>query len=265
LASAEGGCNIEDLAERSPKKILREHIIPTFGLEDFQIRKLAFALGIGEEPLLASFSATLRGMWRLFWEKDASLVEINPLALTACGHLCAIDGKINFEDNGLFRHGDVVAMRDSSQEDPKEVRASQLGLNYVALDGTVACLTNGAGLAMATMDMLNAFAIRPANFLDLGDNSPQSSIAEAFRILLEDSNAECILVNIFGGAMRGDMVANGILDALGGKKIPLPLVVRMEGANATEGKSILRSNIPGAIFADGMAALGDGIRQAVGK
>ena len=265
LASAEGGGNVEDLAENNPEKILREHIISTFGLEDFQIRKLAFGLGLGGDPLLQSFSATLRGMWRLFWEKDASLVEINPLALTASGRLCAIDGKINFDDNGLFRHEDVKSLRDSAQEDPKEVRASQFGLNYVALDGTVACLTNGAGLAMATMDMLNSISVKPANFLDLGDNSPQSAITEAFRILLDDSNVECILVNIFGGAMRGDMVANGILDALGGKKMPLPLVVRIEGANADDGRSILRGAIGGVVFADTMATVGEKVRQALGK
>jgi succinyl-CoA synthetase beta subunit len=265
LASADGGGNIEDLAENNPKKILREYIVPTFGLEDFQIRKLAFELNLGEESLLESFSLALRGMWRLFWEKDASLVEINPLALTADGRLCAIDGKINFEDNGLFRHADVRELRDVAQEDPKEVRASQFGLNYVALDGTVACLTNGAGLAMATMDMLNALKIKPANFLDLGDNSPQSAIAEAVRILLDDSQVQCILVNIFGGAMRGDIVAGGILDALGGKKMPLPLVVRIEGANAEEGREILRGAIPEAVFADGMAALGDKIRRAMDR
>jgi succinyl-CoA synthetase beta subunit len=265
LASAEGGGNIEDLAEKSPWKIFREHIIPTFGLADFQIRKLAFALGLGEESLLQDFMATLRGMWKLFWEKDASLVEINPLALTAHGRLCAIDAKINFEDNGLFRNEDVRAMRDTTQEDLNEVRASQFGLTYVALGGTIACLTNGAGLAMATMDLLNDYSLDPANFLDLGDNSPQAAITEAVKILLGGPNVRCVVVNVIGGAMRGDVVAESILEALPTAPFHPPLVIRMEGANAEEGRKILRDRIPSAFFADGMSSLGDKVRMAVGR
>ncbi|MDR0340435.1 MAG: ADP-forming succinate--CoA ligase subunit beta [Puniceicoccales bacterium] len=262
LVSREGGGEIEDLAEKCPEKILREHIHPTFGLEEFQIRKLAFRLGLKEGALMEGFSATLRGMWRILWEKDASLVEINPLVLTAAGRLVAIDGKINFEDNGLFRNEDVRALRDIAQEDPKEVRASQFGLTYVALDGIAACLTNGAGMAMATMDMLNSCGVRPANFLDLGDNSPVEAIREAFRILLSDSHVECLVVNIFGGAMRGTMVAEGILNALAGEKLAKPLVVRMEGAEAEEGRNMLREAIPQAHFAKNLRSLGEMVREA---
>jgi succinyl-CoA synthetase beta subunit len=265
LASRDGGGEIEDLAERSPEKIFREHIHPTFGLEEFQIRKLAFRLGLGEDVQREDFAATLRGMWRILWEKDASLVEINPLALTAAGRLVAIDGKINFEDNGLFRHEDIRALRDVQQEDPKEVWASQFGLTYLALDGTAACLTNGAGLAMATMDMLNAFGVRPANFLDLGDNSPVEAIREAFKILLSDSQVECLLINIFGGAMKGTMVAEGVLGALEGRKLEKPLVVRMEGASAEEGRRMLREAIPQALFAEDLRSLGELVRRATGK
>ncbi|MDR0678641.1 MAG: ADP-forming succinate--CoA ligase subunit beta [Puniceicoccales bacterium] len=263
LTSREGGGEIEDLAEKNPEKIFREYVHPTFGLEEFQIRKLAFRLGLKDDAQREDFSATLKGMWRILWEKDASLVEINPLALTAVGRLMAIDGKINFEDNGLFRHEDVVALRDIAQEDPKEVRSSQFGLTYVALDGTAACLTNGAGMAMATMDMLNSYGVRPANFLDLGDNSPVEAIREAFRILLSDPHIECLLVNIFGGAMRGTMVAEGIFGALDGQKLTKPLVVRMEGAEAEEGRHMLRAAIPQARFAENLRSLGEMAREAI--
>jgi succinyl-CoA synthetase beta subunit len=201
-------------------------------------------------------------MYRIFWGKDASLVEINPLAMDAEGRMYALDAKITFEDNGLVRHDDVANMRDPEQEDEKEVRASEYGLNYVALDGTVACLTNGAGLAMATMDMLHGFGIRPANFLDLGDNSGIEAIAEAFRILLSDKEVRCVLVNIFGGAMRGDLVADGILQALNGEPMPLPLVVRLEGANAEKGRKFLAESLRKTVFANDLSDIGKAILQA---
>jgi succinyl-CoA synthetase beta subunit len=256
LASAEGGVEIEKLAEEQPEKIYREYVDPMFGLEEFQIRRMAFALGLGDDGLRSQFVSTLKGMYRIFWEKNASLVEINPLVRTADGRLYAIDGKINFEDNGLIYHGDIGAMRDPSQEDPKEVRAAKYNLSYIALDGTVACLTNGAGLAMATMDMLDSFGVRPANFLDLGDNSGVEAVAEAFRILCADGRVRCLLVNIFGGAMRGDMVADGIITALGGQQPEVPLVVRIEGARAEEGKKRLSREIMGTVFADDFADVG---------
>ncbi|MDR3317087.1 MAG: ADP-forming succinate--CoA ligase subunit beta [Puniceicoccales bacterium] len=262
LASRDGGVEIEALAEEHPEKILREHIHPLFGPEAFQARRIAFWLGLKDDVLWEDFQRTLAGIYRIFWEKNASLVEINPLIVTEEGRLCALDAKINFEDNGLPRHEDIRALRDSAQEDEKEVRASEFGLSYIALDGTVGCLTNGAGLAMATMDMLHSYGIRPANFLDLGDNSGVDAIAEAVRILLSDKNARCLLVNIFGGAMRGDLVADGILKALDGKGLSLPLVVRIEGANAELGRKTIAAALPGTVFADDLAAIGYAIKNA---
>jgi succinyl-CoA synthetase beta subunit len=240
MVSAAGGVEIEE----NPENILREHVCPLVGLQTFQVRKLAYALGLESESLCRSFAAIAHNLYRLFWEKDASLIEINPLVETEYGQLLAIDGKATFDDNGLFRHGDIQALRDPSEEDAKEIQAAAYGINYVALEGDVGCLTNGAGLAMATMDLLKANGLAAANFFDLGDNSGEDAIRAAFEILLQDDSLRCLLINIFGGAMRGDMVARCAMEILSKNSKNLPLVVRMEGANAEEGLGLFRAKMP---------------------
>jgi succinyl-CoA synthetase beta subunit len=262
LASSQGGVAIEQLVEECPEKILRREIHPLWGWDRFRSHELAFALGLGKDGMRDQFARLLDGMVRIFWEKDASLVEINPLVWTKTDGLCAVDAKINFDANGLFRQEGVCRLRDWDQEDPREVRAFRWGLSYIALDGTVACLTNGAGLAMATMDLLVDWGVRPANFLDLGDNSEAEAVAEAFRLLLDGEGTQCILVNVFGGAMQGDVVARGMVEALAGKALPVPLVVRLEGARAEEGKKLLEEKVPGTIFAADLAEMGERVRLA---
>jgi succinyl-CoA synthetase beta subunit len=222
---------------------------------------MAFALGLEGENLRQNFCAIARNLYRLFWEKDVSLVEINPLALTAEGEFCALDAKVIFDDSALFRHGDIRALRDPNQGDALEELAGQLGLSYVALGGTVACLTNGAGLAMATMDLLHAAGAQPANFLDLGDSAGLEAIAMAFRLLLDGEGVRCLLVNVFGGTMRGDLVAEGILQALEGRPLPVPLLVRLEGPAAELGRERLRTHLSGVRFLPDLIALEEAVRQ----
>lgn len=239
IASTEGGMDIEAVAEKTPEKIVRVHVDPALGLKPFHVRKVAFALGLSEGDKFKKLSKLLAGLYKFYWEKDASLVEVNPLVVTPDGDVVALDAKVNFDSNALFRHPEIVALRDLDEEDPKEVRASEFGLSYIALDGNIACLVNGAGLAMATMDIINHFGGSPANFLDVGGSANVEQVTEAFRIILSDPNVEGILVNIFGGIMSCKTIADGVIAAAKSVDIKVPLVVRLEGNQVTEGKKAL--------------------------
>ncbi|MDR3116953.1 MAG: ADP-forming succinate--CoA ligase subunit beta [Puniceicoccales bacterium] len=260
LASNRGGVAVEESVQEHG--ILREWIRASTGPCQFQLRRMALALGLAEEQR-EEFCSIARAMGRLFWEKDANLVEINPLALTTEGRFRALDAKVVFDDSGLFRQDAIRALRDPSQGDWREERAERLGLSYVALGGTVACLTNGAGLAMATMDLLQAAGIRPANFLDLGDSAGVESVTEAFRLILDGDGVRCLLINVFGGTMRGDLVAEGVLRALAGKKLSLPLLLRLEGPAAELGRAMLREHIPGVKIVEDLNGLEEAIRQGI--
>jgi len=252
LASTEGGVDIEAVAAKTPEKIFREAIDPAIGMSPFQARKIAYGLGLGGE-LLQQSVALLLGVYRAFVETDASLIEINPLIVTGDKRVLALDAKMTFDDNALYRHKDIAGMRDLNEEDPREVEASKFGLNYIGLDGTIACMVNGAGLAMATMDIIKYYGGSPANFLDVGGGASTEQVTEAFKILCADKNVRGILVNIFGGIMKCDVIANGILSAVKQVKIPVPLVVRLEGTNVELGKQILRDSGLPIITADSLA------------
>lgn len=239
IASTEGGMDIEEVAESTPEKIIRVHIDPTAGLQAFQKRRIAFGLGISDKVQLKEMDRLLTGLYEMFMHKDCSLVEINPLVITKDGHVNALDAKVNFDDNALFRHPDIAELRDLDEEDPKEVEASNWGLNYIALDGNIACLVNGAGLAMSTMDIIHHFDGEPANFLDVGGGANEEQVENAFRIILSDPKVEGILVNIFGGIMSCATIARGIVAAASKVSINVPLVVRLEGSEVEEGKAIL--------------------------
>jgi len=238
IASTEGGMEIEEVAARAPEKIAAVHVDPAVGLQPFHVRRVAFALGLGADavPKLEVF---LGGLYRLFVEKDASLAEINPLVVTRAGDLLALDCKLNFDDNALFRHADIRELRDPDEEDPREREAHAHDLAYVGLDGDVGCLVNGAGLAMATLDMLRAAGGAPANFLDVGGGTSQERVAAAFKLILEDPQVKAILVNIFGGIVRCDLVAEGVVAAARELGVRVPLVVRLQGTNAAQGRALL--------------------------
>lgn len=238
MASTEGGMNIEEVAAKTPDKILTETISPIAGYQPYTGRNLAFALGL-EGAQIRQFTNLLGSLVKLFIEKDASLLEINPLVVTGEDDLLALDAKINLDDNALYRHPDLQEMRDITQEDEREARASQFQLNYIHLDGDIGCMVNGAGLAMATMDLIKLHGGEPANFLDVGGGTTAERVAEAFKIILSDPNVKGILVNIFGGIVRCDMIAEGIVGAVKDAKINIPLVVRLEGNNAQRGIEIL--------------------------
>ena len=238
MASSEGGVEIEEVAARSPEKILRESIDPAVGFIDFQGRKLAYGLGLPKDSVNKAVGF-MRGLYRAFVESDASMVEINPLVLTKSGDLIALDAKIGFDDNALFRHKDILEMRDTTEENPKEVEASKFDLSYIALDGNIGCMVNGAGLAMATMDIIKFYGAEPANFLDVGGGATTEKVTEAFKIILSDKNVKGVLVNIFGGIMRCDVVATGVVEAAKQVQLSVPLVVRLEGTNVEQGKKIL--------------------------
>jgi succinyl-CoA synthetase beta subunit len=244
IASTEGGVEIEAVAERSPEKILREPVHPALGLQPYQARKLAQQLGFAgalNKPAAELFLA----VFRLFLACDCSMVEINPLVLTPDNQVLALDAKFNFDDNALYRHKDIVAMRDVAEEDPREVEASKFNLNYIGLDGDIACLVNGAGLAMATMDIIKYHGGNPANFLDVGGGATEQQVTEAFKILVGDPKVKAILVNIFGGIMQCDIIANGIINAVKAVNLPVPLVVRLEGTNVEAGKKLIaESGLP---------------------
>ena len=262
ICSSEGGVEIEEVAAKTPQKILKETVDPVIGLATFQCRRLAFALNIPAE-LIGKAVAVMQGLYRAFEETDASLAEINPLIITKDGQIMALDAKMNFDSNAFFRQKEVVALRDLDEEDPREVEASQYDLSYISLDGNIACMVNGAGLAMATMDIIKHYGGEPANFLDVGGGADQEKVAEAFRILLADSRVRGVLINIFGGIMRCDVLAQGVVDAARELKITVPLVVRMQGTNVEQGRQILEGSGLTIISADTMAEAAEKIVKAV--
>ena len=238
MASTQGGTDIEEIAKTSPEKILRQQIDPITGLRGYHIANLVAGLALTGEAA-SDFAAVVKGLYRLFWDKDCSLIELNPLVETAQGRLMALDVKMNFDDNALWRHKDIAALRDPLEEDAREVEAAKHKLSYIPLEGSIGCMVNGAGLAMATMDILEAFGGRPANFLDVGGGASAEKVAAAFHLLLADKNVRCLFVNIFGGIMRCDVLAQGIVEAAQAVQLPVPLVVRMRGTNWQRGAEIL--------------------------
>jgi succinyl-CoA synthetase beta subunit len=260
VASTEGGVEIEAVAAKSPEKIIREPIDPLAGLQPYQARKLASQLGF-ESSQLKNGSKLFEGLYRTFIAYDCSMVEVNPLVVTNKGEVLALDAKFNFDDNALYRHPEIAAMRDIAEEDPREVEASKHGLNYIGLDGNIACLVNGAGLAMATMDIIKFYGGEPANFLDVGGGATEEQVTEAFKILVADKKVKAILVNIFGGIMKCDVIAQGIIDAAKTVKLSVPLVVRLEGTNVERGKQMLKESGLALIAADDLA---DAAQKVVG-
>ena len=259
ILSADGGMEIEETAKEHPERICQIPVSAIEGLKSYECMRASKALGLcGSQA--AELSDLLGKMVKLFLEKDCSLIEINPLVLTEEGNLLCLDAKINFDDNALYRHPDITALRDPSEEDPKENEAAKYGLNYIRLDGNIGCLVNGAGLAMATMDMIQHFGARPANFLDVGGSASVEKVTAAFEILLSDSHVEAILVNIFGGIMKCDVIAEGIVQAAKVVKLTVPLVVRLEGTHVDEGRRILEASGLPIIQASDMA---DGVKKAV--
>ena len=251
MASTEGGVEIEEVAQQTPEKIHRVVVHPMLGVMPYQARQLAFALGLSADQI-KEFSKVLTGLGRLFGDKDLSLIEINPLVITGSGHLICLDAKVGADDNALYRHSDVGELRDQSQEDERENRAKEWDLNYIALDGNIGCMVNGAGLAMATMDLVKVHGGEPANFLDVGGGATAERVAEAFKIIVSDTNVRAILVNIFGGIVRCDLIAEGIVNAVEEVGLELPVVVRLEGNNATEGARRLNESSFNVIAADSL-------------
>jgi succinyl-CoA synthetase beta subunit len=241
IASTEGGMEIEEVAHNTPDKIIRVSVDPTIGLQGFHKRRLAFGLGL-QEGQVKSFSKIVQGVYDAFVDKDAAQVEINPLIETAEGDFMALDAKMNFDSNSLYRHPDIQALRDEFEEDPLEIEASRHDLNYIKMDGTIGCMVNGAGLAMATMDIIKLYGSSPANFLDVGGGATKERVKEAFKIILSDKNVKGILVNIFGGIMRCDIIADGIINAAKEIGIKVPVVVRLAGTNADLGKKMLNES-----------------------
>ena len=241
IASTEGGMDIEEVAAETPEKIITVDVNPSSGLEEQDIISISKALGLGES-LYAKSADLLKSLYKAFTETDMSLLEINPLVLTGEDDLICLDAKVNFDGNALFRHPDVEELRDPDEEDPAELAANKIGLTYIKLDGNIGCLVNGAGLAMATMDIIKLYGEEPANFLDVGGSATKDKVTEAFKIILSDKNVKGILVNIFGGIMRCDVVAEGVLDAAREINISVPLVVRLEGTNVEEGKRIIEES-----------------------
>jgi len=262
IGSAEGGIEIEEVARRSPEKILKEVIDPAVGLYPFQCRRIAYALGVPNEQVGVLVSM-LQGLFCAFMELDCSLAEINPLVLTREGKLVALDAKMDFDNNALFRQPEVAALRDLDEEDLKEVEASKLGLSYVALDGNIGCMVNGAGLAMATMDIIKLYGGEPANFLDVGGGATRGGVTEAFKILLSDQQVEGVLVNIFGGIMRCEVIAQGVVEAAREMSVGVPLVVRLQGTNVELGKKILSNSGLSIIQAETMDEAAEKIVRAV--
>jgi succinyl-CoA synthetase beta subunit len=261
MASTEGGMNIEEVAAETPEKILTESISPIADYQPYIGRNLAFALGM-EGTQVRQFTSLLGSLVKLFIEKDASLLEINPLVVTGEGNLMALDAKINLDDNALYRHPDLQEMRDETQEDEREAKASEFQLNYIHLDGDIGCMVNGAGLAMATMDLIKLHGGEPANFLDVGGGTTAERVAEAFKIILSDPNVKGILVNIFGGIVRCDLIAQGIIQAVNEVNISVPVVVRLEGTNAKQGRTLLAESGLNIIAANSLGEAADKIVQA---
>ncbi len=251
MASTEGGVEIEKVAEESPEKILRTTLDPMLGLMPYQCRKLAFGLGLHGDQV-RQFTKLLSGLGKLFIEKDLALVEINPLVVTTEGNLLCLDGKINVDDNALYRQPELMEMRDATQEDERENKAKEWDLNYIALDGSIGCMVNGAGLAMATMDLIKLHGGDPANFLDVGGGATRERVAEAFKIILSDSNVKTVLVNIFGGIVRCDLIAEGVIGAIEEVGVKVPIVVRLEGNSAEQGTRLLEQSGLNIIAAKGL-------------
>jgi len=262
MASAEGGMNIEEVAEKTPEKLFFEVIDPVVGLTAFQARKVAFKLGFAP-PQVKQAVPLLMNLYKAFVDTDCSLLEINPLILTAEGDLLCLDAKINFDDNALFRHIRIRDLRDYDEEDPMEIQASQYDLSYIALDGNIGCMVNGAGLAMATMDIIQHYGASPANFLDVGGGATIERVTEAFKIILSDDKVKGILVNIFGGIMKCDIIATGVVEGAKQVGVKVPLVVRLEGTNVELGKKILAESGLNIVSADGMADAAQKIVKAV--
>ena len=262
VASTEGGMEIEHVAEHNPEKILRVAIDPASGISGFHARKLAFGLGL-EGKQIRSFERFVSSMYKAFIDLDIEIMEINPLVVTGAGDVVALDAKVSFDDNALYRHPELEKLRDEAEEDPKELEAAKYSLNYVALDGTIGCMVNGAGLAMATMDIIKLYGGSPANFLDVGGGATKERVTAAFKIILSDPNVEGILVNIFGGIMRCDVIAEGVIAAAREVSLGVPLVVRLEGTNVALGKEILaKSGLP-ILSADNLADAAEKVVRAV--
>jgi succinyl-CoA synthetase beta subunit len=256
MASAEGGMDIEEVAARTPERIVREHVRPGIGLVPFQARKLGFSIGL-EAAQVVKFTKLIGALYEAFRATDASLVEINPLIVTGGGDLLALDAKVNFDDNALYRHPDVRELRDLGEEDPLEIEASKFSLNYIRLNGSIGCMVNGAGLAMATMDIIKLAGGEPANFLDVGGGANAEQIRNAFKILMSDRNVRAVLINIFGGILRCDILAQGVVTAVQELGVRVPIVIRMEGTNVEEGKRILRDSKLNFATADTMGEAAD--------
>ena len=262
ICSSEGGVEIEEVAAKNPAKILKEVIDPVVGLQPFQCRKLAYALGVPHEHI-GKMVAMMQAVYRAFDECDCSLAEINPLILTKEGQVIALDAKMNFDSNAFFRQKDILALRDLHEEDPREIEASQYELSYISLDGNIGCMVNGAGLAMATMDIIKLCGGEPANFLDVGGGASKEKVSQAFKILLSDSRVRGVLINIFGGIMRCDVIAQGVVDAARELNVKFPLVVRLQGTNVKLGRKILAESGLAIIPAETMAAAAEKIVAAV--
>ncbi|AVL78431.1 MULTISPECIES: ADP-forming succinate--CoA ligase subunit beta [Staphylococcus] len=265
MASEEGGTEIEKVAAETPEKIFKETIDPVVGLAPYQARRIAFNINIPKESINKA-AKFLVSLYNVFIEKDCSIVEINPLVTTGDGQVLALDAKLNFDDNALFKHKDIQELRDLEEEDPKEIEASKYDLSYIALDGDIGCMVNGAGLAMATMDTINHFGGNPANFLDVGGGATKEKVTEAFKIILGDENVKGIFVNIFGGIMKCDIIAEGIVAAVKEVELTLPLVVRLEGTNVERGKEILNESglaiEPAATMAEGAQKIVKLVKEA---
>jgi succinyl-CoA synthetase beta subunit len=262
MASTEGGVEIEEVAARHPERILRVHVDPATGVQPFHGRTLAFGLGLSGSEVRA-FTGFVLSLYRAFVELDCAIVEINPLVVTSSGDVVALDAKVSFDDNALFRHLEIAALRDESEMDPKEIEAAKYDLNYVALDGNIGCMVNGAGLAMATMDIIKLYGGEPANFLDVGGGATKERVTAAFKIILSDPKVEGILVNIFGGIMRCDVIAEGVVAAAREVSLSVPLVVRLEGTNVELGKKILAASGLPIVSADNLADAAAKVVQAV--
>ncbi len=264
MASSEGGMEIEEVARTHPEKIIKEPIDPSLGLQAFQARKIAFGLGL-DGSLVGKAVKFMAALYRAFESSDASLAEINPLVVTAEGELVALDAKMDFDDNALYRQPEIYEMRDYQEEDPLEIQASRFGLNYIKLDGNVGCMVNGAGLAMATMDIIKLAGGNPANFLDVGGGANVEQVKNAFKILISDQNVKAVLINIFGGIMRCDIVAQGVVQAFQDIGLQVPVVVRLEGTNVQQGREILRNSGLDFQVAGGMADAAEKVVALAGR
>lgn len=264
MASSEGGMEIEEVAEKTPEKIFKETIDPLIGLASFQARRIAFNIGIPKE-LVNQAVKFMTGLYTVFVEKDCSIAEINPLVITGDGKVMALDAKLNFDSNALYRHPDILEYRDLDEEDPKEIEASKYDLSYIKLNGNIGCMVNGAGLAMATMDIIKYYGGEPANFLDVGGGATAEKVTEAFKIILSDNNVKGIFVNIFGGIMKCDVIATGVVEAAKQIGLSVPLVVRLEGTNVELGKNILHESGLNIVPAESMADGAQKIVELVGK